>query len=110
MQSELQEIRDIVTGTVLPAKVQQTILTRFDELPSLYAELNRTYESRFSDRIAGSVASMVRLLNAKEAGPDAPQLAATIVSRMRVMHDRHGIAVILKPPPAVKQPRKKVSG
>jgi hypothetical protein len=109
MQTDLQAIRDLVTDAPLPPKVQQTVLARWDQLPNLYADLVRTYESRFADRIVESVERMVRMLSAPEAGPDAPQLAATIVNRMRAMHDRHGIAVILKPPPAVKPPRRKVS-
>lgn len=109
MQSDLQAIRDLVAETALPPQVQQTILTRFDQLPRLYADLIRTYESRFSDRIVESVDRMVRTLLAPEAGPDAPLLAATMVNRMRAMHDAHGIAVVLKPPPAPKPPRRKVS-
>jgi hypothetical protein len=109
VQTDLQDIRDIVAATTLPDEVQQTVLSHFDGLPKLYAELNRTYETRFSDRILATVASMVRTLSTKEAGPDASPLAATMVERLRAMHDRFGISVTLKPPAAaakVKRPRK----
>jgi hypothetical protein len=106
VQTDLQAIRDMVTGTTLPAKVQETILTRCDQLPKLYAELSRTYETRFSDRIVATVEGMIRILNAQESGPDAPQLAATMVERMRAMHTRYGISVVLKPPPVAKPKRK----
>jgi hypothetical protein len=99
----------MVRGANLTAKVQQTVLSQFDALPKLYSELNRTYESRFADCIAGSVQGIVRILAAKDAGADALQLADAIVNRMRAMHDRHGIAVALKPPPALKTTRKQKS-
>jgi len=110
MQSDLQAIRDLLTEATLPPKVQQTILARFDQLPRLYADLVRTYESRFSDRIVESVERMVQTLRSEDAGPDASELATTLVNRMRAMHDRYGIAVVLKPPPAAKRPRRKASG
>ncbi len=109
MQTELQAIRDVVTGASLPAKIQATILTRFDELPMLYAELNRTYETRVSDHIANSVASMIRILSAQEAGPSAPQLAATMLEHMGAMHSRYGISVVLKPPPVATAGRRSTS-
>ena len=107
MHAELQAIRDLVQSATLPASVQHAVLRRFDELPKLYEELSRTYESRFADRIIGSIEGMVRILAAKDACPDAPELATTMVNRMRAMHDRFGIAVALKPPRAAKLPRKK---
>jgi hypothetical protein len=106
VQAALQEIRDIVTATTLPVAVQQTVLSRFDGLPKLYAELSRTYETRFSDRIVAAVDGMVRTLTADEAGPDASPLAATMVERLRAMHARYGISVVLKPPPAAKVKRR----
>ena len=107
MHAELQVIRNLVSGATLPAKLQQSILASFDKLPSLYDDLNRTYESRFADRIVGSIDGILRLLAVKDACPDAPELAATMVNRMRAMHDRFGIAVALKPLPAAKPTRKK---
>ena len=109
VQTDLQAIREMVSGANLTAKVQQTVLLQLDSLPNLYSELNRTYESRFADRIAGSVQGIVRILAAKDAGAEALQLAEAIVNRMRAMHNRHGIAVALKAPPAVKTTRKKKS-
>ncbi len=104
METDLQAIRDMVSKAELPAKVQQTVLTTFDQLPKVYQDLGRTYESRFSDRIVGLVEGMVRTLANKDACPDAPGLAENMVNRLRAMHDRHGIAVALKPPP---QPARK---
>jgi hypothetical protein len=102
----MQAIRAMMTEAPLPQQVQQFLLARFDQLPKLYSELSRTYESRFADRIAGSVEGMVRVLASKEAGPDAAQFAATLITRMRAMHDRYGVAVTLKPLPAAKPARK----
>jgi hypothetical protein len=110
MKTDLQAIRDLVAGTTLKPDVRQTVLTRFDQLPRLYADLARTYESRFADQIVDMVGRMVRQLSAAEAGPDAALLAATLVTRLRAMHDQHGVAVTLKPPPVVKPaPRRKAS-
>jgi hypothetical protein len=109
VHAELQRIRRLLTDSALPAKIQKPILASFDKLPSLYDDLNRTYESRFSDRIIGSIGGIVRSLGADDAGPEASQLAATMVNRMRAMHDRFGVAVALKPLPAAKPARKKKS-
>jgi hypothetical protein len=107
VQTDLQAIRDLITGAALPPTVQQAILTRFDELPKLYADLGRTYETRFSDQVATSVRRMVQLLTTRDAGDHAPALAVALVERLRAMHDRHGVAVALKPPPAFKAKRKR---
>ena len=107
MQAALQEIRDIVTAATLPVTVQQTVLIRFDGLPKLYAELGRTYETRFSDRIIAAIDGMVRTLSTDEAGPDAAPLATTMVERLRAMHDHYGISVALKPPPPPKVKRRR---
>jgi hypothetical protein len=107
VQAELQEIRAFVAATALPLEVQQMILSRFDVLPMLYAELSRTYETRFSDRIVMTIDGMVRTLNTKEAGPDALQLARAIVERLRAMHDRYGISVALKPPPVAAKVKRR---
>jgi hypothetical protein len=108
VHAELQGIRTLVADATLPVKVQQSVLSRFDQLPTLYDDLNRTYESRFADRIIGSIEGMVRILAAKDACPDSPQLATTMVNRIRAMHDQYGIAVALKPPLAAKaKPKKK---
>jgi hypothetical protein len=110
VQTDLQAIRDLITGAALPPTVQQVILTRFDELPKLYADLGRTYETRFSDQVVSSVGRMVQLLTAPDAGDGAPALAVALVERLRAMHDRHGVAVALKSPPAVKAKRKPKAG
>ncbi len=110
MEQELREIRELATGTDLPADVQKAVLWGLDQLPRLYTELNRTYESRHSDRIVGLVQGMVKTLTAAEAGPDAKALAPALVDRLRAMHDRHGIAVALKALPAPKPSRKKKVG
>jgi hypothetical protein len=102
VKAELRKLRAIVAATTLPGAVQQMVLSRFDGLPTLYAELSRTYETRFSDRIIAAVDAMVRMLTTKEAGPDAAPLAATMVKRVRAMHDQYGISVVLKPPAAAK--------
>jgi hypothetical protein len=109
VQADLQEIRKLLADGSLPAIVQRAVLVRFDELPRLYDNLNRTYECRFSDRIIVTVTAMVRALEALDAGPDAGKLAERMVHQLRAMHDRHGIAVALKPPPVPKAAAKKKS-
>jgi hypothetical protein len=110
VQTDIQSVRDLITGAGLSPIVQQALLARFDSLPKLYVELGRTYESRFADQIVASVQRMVHLLSTADAGDAAPALAVTLVERLRAMHNQHGIAVVLKPPPAVKATRKKASG
>jgi hypothetical protein len=109
VDAELRAIRELVTSADLPEEVQRTVLGGFDQLPGLYRELSRTYETRYSDRIVGVVGGMTRVLASDGAGsPEARTLAEGIVERLRAMHDRYGVAVVgLKPPPAAKSARKK---
>ena len=105
VESDLQAIRDMVSEATVLAKVQQSVLNSFDEMPKLYRELGRTYESRFSDRIVGLVDGMIRSLASKDAGAGAPALSEAIVNQLRAMHDRHGIAVALKVRPPAAKPK-----
>jgi hypothetical protein len=112
VEAELRAIRKLVSSADLPEEVQRAVLGGIDQLPALYRELNRTYESRFADRILGVVGGMTRALTGEGAdGPASRALAEGIVKRLQKMHDRHGIAVAdLKPPPAAKPVHKRTTG
>ena len=112
MDDNLRAIRNLVTAASLPPQVEHTMLWRFDQLPKLYGDLKRTYESRYSDRILVLVQGMLKVLASEEtAGPDAHKLAEKIVSRLQKMHDAHGLSEVgLKPPVAPKPLKKKKVG
>ena len=109
MQANLQAIRASIVETALPVEVEQTVLWRFDQLPKLYIDLKRTYESRYSDRILVLVQGILKALAAEEVtNPDTMKLAEKIISRLQKMHDKHGLAHVgLKPPSVPKPTRKK---
>jgi hypothetical protein len=106
MQAGLKSIRRLVKSTALPTGVEHTVLFGFDQLPQLYNDLNRTYDSRYSDRILGVIGGILKTLSSPDAGgPAAEKLAVTIGNRLRDMHDKHGIAVALKAPVEKKKAR-----
>ena len=68
MQTDIQSVRDLITGAALSAIVQRAILTRFDDLPKnlvnavLSAEDKRFFEHGGFDviRILGAAYADVR--------------------------------------------------
>jgi hypothetical protein len=109
VQANLQAIRAAITEASLPAELEQTVLWRFDQLPKLYADLKRTYESRYSDRILVLVQGILKALAAEDVtNPETVKLAEKIIAKLQKMHDKHGLAHVgLKPPAAPKPVRKK---
>jgi hypothetical protein len=107
MDAGLKAIRKLVLQAALPDRVEHDVLKSFDELPTLYRDLNRTYNTCYSDRILGLVGGIFRTLASADAGgPVAEKLATDIGSRLRKLHDKHGISVALKEPTAAKTPAK----
>jgi hypothetical protein len=108
VETELKAIRKLVKKTTLPPAIEHTVLWGFDQLPQLYTDLNRTYDSRYSDHILGVIGGILKTLASADAGGEAAEKLATVMgNRFRDMHDKHGIAVALKPPPAPKSKGKK---
>ena len=89
MQAGLKSIRRLVKSTALPTGVEHTVLWGFDQLPQLYLDLNRTYDSRYSDRILGVIGGILKTLGTPEAGGAAADVpAATTLARLNTVSSR----------------------
>ncbi|SRR6266542_3339297 len=102
LQKELAAIQDLVEAAGIPDRPRQTILSSLKQLPLLYQELLRTYESRYVNEIVRLVTVMRQALT----NNGARELAEAIATRMTAMHSRRGFPSLgLKP--AAPAPAKK---
>jgi hypothetical protein len=108
MDDGLQTLRDVVNGATLSAETRQSVLRSIDQMPSLYRELDRTYDIRYRDGIVRLVEGMLHTLGQQNAeSADASKVAADIVSYLGAMHLRLGIPSLgLKPPAQGARKRK----
>jgi hypothetical protein len=104
LQTELATIQDLVEAAGIPDRPRQTIFSSLKQLPSLYQELMRTYESRYVDEIL----RLVTVIRQALTNNGAQELAQTIATRMTGMHSRRGFPSLgLKPAAAVPPKRPK---
>src|SRR4051794_6436389 len=110
MDADFQAMRDLADAAALPEGVRHTLAWCLGQLPPLYRELRRTYDSRHGDEIQRLVRGMLQALAGPgAASPDAPRVAEAITGRLRAMHERLGIPRLgfTLPGPARKaRPRK----
>ena len=105
LQTELTAIQHLVEAAGLPERQRQTIFWSLKQLPPLYHELMRTYESRYVDEIL----RLVTLIRAALANNGSLELAEVIATRITDMHSRRGFPRLgLKPvtAPRTKPPKK----
>ncbi len=109
MEAVLQQIRDLVNGADLSAEVRQHLLWRLDQLPPLYRDLQKTYESRYREGILEHAQGMLKTLAGKmKECPDAPQVMDGIVNQLQDTHARLGIPNLGLKIPVAKSTRRKV--
>jgi len=106
LQTELTAIQNLVEAAGVPDSPRQTILCSLRQMPCLYEEMMRTYESRHVDGIL----RLVTLIRRALTNNGARELSETIATRFTAMHSRRGFPSLgLKPEvpvPAPKRPRR----
>jgi hypothetical protein len=108
MPAELAKLHSLIQKADLAADVKHTALWGLDQLSKMYADLVRTYESRFADAILRLAQGLLQRLAEKEAGEDAGRVGNALVSQLDALHQRQGFAPLrLKPPAAPARGRKK---
>jgi hypothetical protein len=107
--AELAAIRGVADAADLADAPRQTINWCLGRLPRLYRELAATYESRYADEIVSLAGAMFRsLADHAPASPDAAEVSAAVLARLRALHGRLNFPglEIVPPTPAKRAPRK----
>ena len=107
LQAELATIEKLVEAAEAADRARPAVLWVLNRMPLLYQQLLKTYESRYVDEIV----RLVTVIRQELTNEDAPELAATIATRLTAMHSRRGFpSLSLKPaPPApTKRPKRMV--
>jgi hypothetical protein len=108
MPAELAKLHSLIQKADLAADVKHTALWGLDQLAKMYADLVRTYESRFADAILRLAQGLLQRLAEREAGEDAGRVGNALVNQLDTLHQRHGFAPLrLKAPAAPARGRKK---
>src|SRR5437764_10334495 len=89
---ELTSLRTLVKRAKLVPDTEHTILWCLDQLLKLYADLRRTYESRFGDAILRLAQGVLKKLAEAGLGPGAGRVGDALVARLGGLHERLGLA------------------
>jgi hypothetical protein len=96
--AELAALRTQVQSARLADDVKHASLWCLDQLPKLYEDFFRTYESRFADVILGLARAVLKRLAEKGSGKDAGRVAEVLVAQLGGLHGRLGLApLVLRP-------------
>ena len=102
LQKELAAHQKRVEAAGIPDCPRQTILSCLKQMPPLYLELMRTYESKYVDQIVRLVTVIRRALT----NNGALKVGEAIATRITAMHSRRGFPGLgLKP--AIVAPTKR---
>jgi hypothetical protein len=94
LQTELAALQTLVEGAGIPDSPRQTIFSSLKQLPTLYQEMMKTYESRYVDKIV----QLVTLIRQALGNNGALELGEIIANRFTAMHSRRGFPSLgLKP-------------
>jgi hypothetical protein len=95
--AELVALRTLLLKARLAEEARHTALWCLDQLPALYADFRRTYESRFGDTILRLAQAVLKRLAEVGTGEDARRVAEVLVTKLAGLHVRLGL-----PPLALK--------
>ena len=96
--AELVALRTQVQNARLAEEARHTALWCLDQLPRLYADFFRTYESRLADAILRLARAVLKRLAEEGSGEDAVGLTEVLVSQLGGLHQRLGLApLVLRP-------------
>ena len=94
LQTELAAIQTLVEVAGIPDSPRQTIFSSLKQLPTLYQDMMKTYESRYVDKIL----QLVTLIRQALGNNGALELGEAIANRFTAMHSRRGFPSLgLKP-------------
>ncbi len=94
---ELVAMRTLLQKARLAEEARHTALWCLDQLPALYADFRRNYESRFGDGILRLVRAILKRLAEVGTGEDAGLVARALVSKLARLHVRLGLPPLVLP-------------
>jgi hypothetical protein len=104
---ELAKLRTQVVRAKLVADTEHSVLWCLDQLPKLYAEFCRTYESRFGDSILRLAQGVLKNLAETSLGTGAARVGDALVVQLGSLHERLGLAPLALKLAAPASDRKK---
>src|SRR5262245_29103850 len=103
---ELAAIESLLEAADLPEVPRRTVAWCLKQLPELYRELARTYESRFADRILSLTQGLLKALAEwAETSPQGQPLAEGVAAHLRALHARVGFPGLDPRPKAPPKPK-----
>ena len=103
----LDEIADMVKTAAIPDEQKRTAAWCIEQLPPLYDNFCRTYESRFGDQIVRLEQGMLLQVTGKPpVGSEAQALGVAITACLKGMHERLGLPLLDPKLPPAPRPRK----
>jgi len=103
LQSELAAIQSLVEAAGIPDGTRQTIFASLRQLPPLYQELMKTYESRYVDKIL----VLITLIRKALSNNGVPELGESIANRFTAIHSRRGFPSLGLKPAVAPAPTKR---
>jgi hypothetical protein len=92
LQAQLTALGNEVRSTALPGDSRHTAVWCMGQLPPLYAKYHQTSESRYGEEITRLVRGVLKeLAQGKSVCQQAQQLAASIIDRLRLLHEEFGL-------------------
>jgi hypothetical protein len=103
IMSTLTALSKRVEATDVSSDSKHTVAWCLGKLPSLYANYQSSYESRYGDEIKRLVQALIQQLTCKTDGcKEAYQIGAEMAGRFELLHERLNLPVlILKSPPTL---------
>jgi hypothetical protein len=93
--AELVALRTLLQKARLADEVRHAALWCLDQLPKLYADFCRTYESRFGDEILRLVRAILKRVAEGGPGEDAARVAHAFVTKLTGLHVRLGLPPLI---------------
>src|SRR5436305_991009 len=110
LQAQLTALGNEVRSTALPGDSRHTAVWCMGQLPPLYAKYHQTSESRYGEEITRLVRGVLKeLAQGHSVCRKAQLLAASILDRLRVLHEEFGLPGLGLKLPAIVPPRSRKS-
>jgi hypothetical protein len=108
--AEITALRTLIQSASLSPDAKHTALWCVDQLPRLYADFERTNESRFGDTIRRLSQGVLKRMGEAGSGADAGRVGDALVAQLGGLHQRLGFAPLpLKPGAAPAEGRRRKS-
>ncbi|MBY0525340.1 MAG: hypothetical protein K2R98_18175 [Gemmataceae bacterium] len=104
---DISEIADVVSAANIPEEQKRTAAWCIKQLPELYEQFCRTYESRYGNEIVRLEQGVLSEVSGKSPpGADGQQLLDAVTVRFKALHERLGLP-LLNPKQAPRVPARK---